>query len=119
MPKVRDEKTGRFTFGGRNPGARYTTNPIYCTGKQIVRRCTNPDEVSFQYYGGAGVTLHEPWLNYERFRHDVLELLGPLREQRRRLRKRMLLGKGAQVCRQAEQKMLQPFNICEAWTAES
>jgi hypothetical protein len=77
MPQVRDERTGRFTFGGRNPSARYTTNALYCTWKELVRRCINPKCGTWDYYGGRGITLHEPWLQFDLFASDIVAPLGP------------------------------------------
>lgn len=47
----------------------------------IIRRCTNPTHVAYQYYGGRGIRVHEEWLDctgpeskgFDKF----LECLGP------------------------------------------
>lgn len=32
--------------------------------KMMTRRCYNPTHTSYEYYGGQGVTVHEPWRDY-------------------------------------------------------
>jgi hypothetical protein len=40
----------------------------------MVRRCTNPKHDSYPSYGGAGVTIYQPWLeSFDAFLADVGE----------------------------------------------
>ena len=37
-------------------------HPLYATWKGMVRRCTDPTEVSYRWYGARGITVFEGWI---------------------------------------------------------
>lgn len=53
-------KTAGRTHGlhGRGP---------YSAWHSMKQRCLNPNAVSYVHYGGRGITIHEPWLDYRPF----------------------------------------------------
>ena len=36
-----------------------------------INRCTNPNAVGFEYWGGRGINVHEGWLKFEGFLADM------------------------------------------------
>jgi hypothetical protein len=51
---------------------RYRVTPEYKTWCGIIRRCENPNEISYPRYGGIGVTICEEWRNsFAAFLRDV------------------------------------------------
>ncbi len=45
--------------------------PEYLVWRGIVRRCTEPANKVYADYGGRGIRIHEPWLDYATFLRDV------------------------------------------------
>lgn len=43
----------------------------YRTWKHMRQRCTNPENRSYSYYGGRGITVCERWESYENFLSDM------------------------------------------------
>lgn len=43
----------------------------YTTWWNMVRRCTNPHNKDYGYYGGRGITVCQEWLLYANFRKDM------------------------------------------------
>lgn len=37
----------------------------------MVKRCTNPNNKKFHYYGGRGIKVSESWLSFENFYNDM------------------------------------------------
>jgi len=48
----------------------------YNTWRNIIRRCTNPKDHNYKYYGAAGVTVCKEWLDYLTFAKDMGEPTG-------------------------------------------
>lgn len=38
---------------------------------EMKKRCTNPSQKTFSYYGGRGITFCERWKSFENFLHDL------------------------------------------------
>jgi hypothetical protein len=49
----------------------------YLLWKAMRARCRNPRYASFKCYGGRGISVHEPWRDFEVFHADLLRLIGP------------------------------------------
>lgn len=48
------------------------TNDItYTSWRAMVSRCNNPNDKSYKYYGGAGVSVIPKWLNFSEFLSDM------------------------------------------------
>jgi hypothetical protein len=45
--------------------------PEFLAWRNMVYRCTDPYHRCYPKYGGAGVRVHEPWLEYTAFRRDM------------------------------------------------
>lgn len=39
--------------------------------RKMLGRCTDPRNKDFARYGGRGITVHDPWLSFERFLADM------------------------------------------------
>lgn len=39
--------------------------------RSMIRRCTNPSDKSYEYYGGRGITVCTEWLDYTAFILDM------------------------------------------------
>lgn len=50
---------------------------LYRLWRRIRTKCYKPSYKDYRYYGGRGITLHEPWHEFARFRDDLDRLLGP------------------------------------------
>lgn len=49
---------------------------LYQTWKGIMARCYNKNNPSYKRYGAAGVTVSEPWKNFEIFKYDATHIPG-------------------------------------------
>lgn len=45
--------------------------PIYRSWSAMKQRCFNPKNSKYSYYGGAGITVCERWLNFQNFLDDM------------------------------------------------
>ena len=43
---------------------------IWC---DVKRRCNNPKNTAYKYYGAKGIKISERWLKFENFKYDMLE----------------------------------------------
>jgi hypothetical protein len=43
----------------------------------MIKRCSNPNEPLYKYYGARGIIVCERWLTFENFRDDMLEGYAP------------------------------------------
>ena len=46
---------------------------FYMHWKLIKRRCLNKNSLDFIRYGGKGIQIHPPWLDFMNFKNDLLE----------------------------------------------
>ncbi len=49
----------------------------YRLWRAIRTKCYKTFRRDYRYYGGRGITMHEPWHEFPRFRDDLDRLLGP------------------------------------------
>ena len=47
-------------------------HPLLGRWKQIIQRCTNPNNKNYNTYGGAGITVCDRWLMFDNFVTDML-----------------------------------------------
>lgn len=69
---LRREATSRI-----NVKHRMSTHPVYQAWSRIRGRCFNPNADDFCHYGGRGITVAPEWLEFERFRDDMLPTWKP------------------------------------------
>lgn len=50
-----------------------TCSPIYKSWEGMKSRCTNPRHTAYKDYGGRGIRVCEPWMNFENFFADMGE----------------------------------------------
>ncbi len=55
---------------GHNSSGKSTTYYTWCGMKE---RCSNPNSVSYKYYGAKGVTYHDDWEDFNNFLRDMGE----------------------------------------------
>jgi len=58
----------RLKHGGSIRGARES---LYTIWANMHRRCENPNDAAYGYYGGRGIYVCERWKDYANFRQDV------------------------------------------------
>ena len=58
----------------RVPTSRH---PLYDTWYGMRRRCLDPRDARYKRYGGRGIGVCGPWLDFASFRDDIEHLLGP------------------------------------------
>lgn len=52
----------------------WTKTPTYKTWANMLSRCRNPKAANYKYYGGRGITVHEPWVeSFDNFVKDMGE----------------------------------------------
>ena len=58
----------------RNREAR----PLFDIWRGIVRRCYDPEDPAYRWYGERGVSMHDEWrFDYSAFEAGVLDVIGP------------------------------------------
>lgn len=55
----------------RNTTHGYSKHPLYGIWRQMVRRCTNPKDKAYRYYGGRGIQVFGEWMNFNSFINDM------------------------------------------------
>lgn len=46
-------------------------HPIYSAWNAMIRRCNNPKNPAYRYYGGRGIRVCLEWLKFENFLRDM------------------------------------------------
>ena len=49
---------------------------LYIVWRAMKQRCLDPNGIGWKYYGGRGVTIHEPWLGFVNFRDWIIANIG-------------------------------------------
>lgn len=62
------ERSTKHGFAGKRG-----RNPTYNIWATMIARCHNPNNKSYPNYGGCGITVYEPWHNFENFLADMGE----------------------------------------------
>ena len=68
---MRKDKKYRHPWGERVDGYLVTEHPLYSTWAGMWERCTEPTSVSWNRYGGRGITVCDRWLRFENFAIDM------------------------------------------------
>ena len=63
---LRESTTHGHTINGKR-------SRTYICWQQMLSRCRNPNDTSFSYYGGRGITVCELWFSFENFLADIGE----------------------------------------------
>lgn len=48
--------------------------PIFGVWKNMLQRCTNPNNAGYKNYGGRGISVCKRWMNFESFYADMGEI---------------------------------------------
>lgn len=67
-PKVMKDGRGKHLY--KHGFARTPTHIIWC---KIHERCTNPNAINYERYGGRGITICKRWRIFENFLADIGE----------------------------------------------
>lgn len=62
-------KTGNTKSCGCSSGR--SNKPGWVIWRGILRRCLNPSDERYSYYGGRGISIHPRWLEFDNFIKDV------------------------------------------------
>lgn len=65
--------TNRTHGHSANPSNGAKASPTYSSWQAMLKRCRNPNEPSWQFYGKLGVTVCERWNLFENFLADMGE----------------------------------------------
>lgn len=52
---------------------RKNKSRIYIIWESMIQRCTNPNRISYDNYGGRGISVCDKWKNFENFLLDIGE----------------------------------------------
>ena len=63
-----DWALARVSHGGYLGGKERPEHYIWRT---MIARCTNPNQIAYQYYGARGIKVCKRWLKYENFLADM------------------------------------------------
>lgn len=63
----------RTTHGHTRRTAKSRRSPTYSSWANMLQRCTNPKDATYEYYGGRGITVCERWRVFEHFLEDMGE----------------------------------------------
>ena len=47
--------------------------PTYMSWANMKQRCLNVNSINFKYYGGRGIKIYIPWLDFKKFLADLGE----------------------------------------------
>jgi hypothetical protein len=63
--------------GAFNRSHGLSRHPLYQTWSDIRRRCLNPTNWAYPYYGGRGITIDPSWATFPQFLEDMGERPSP------------------------------------------
>lgn len=46
-------------------------SPTYTSWDSMIQRCTNPKSPGYEYYGGRGIKIFPPWMDFMKFHADM------------------------------------------------
>ncbi len=52
---------------------RIKTTVIYAAWRNMIQRCTNPNNPRYKYYGGREIKVCKRWMKFENFLEDMLD----------------------------------------------
>lgn len=50
---------------------RKKAHPMYSRWREMIRRCESPKSVHYKYYGARGITVSDPWQDFDVFVADM------------------------------------------------
>jgi hypothetical protein len=69
---VRDVNRKRLTTHGQTGGYKGPPTRAYRAWRDMIDRCTNPNNTAYANYGGRGITIEDPrWFQFENFFADM------------------------------------------------
>lgn len=68
--QVQQQKFGSITHGHSCGGA---LTPTYAAWNNMIARCTNPKDQSYEHYGARGISVCQYWMKFENFLQDMGE----------------------------------------------
>lgn len=68
---AKEKTTKRSTKHGHKMGGQ--TSQVYQSWVNMTQRCTNPNNNTYQHYGGRGITICQRWKNFPNFLEDMGE----------------------------------------------
>ena len=54
-----------------------SSHPLFAVWHQMIRRCENPDDIGFAYYGARGIRVCDAWRSFENFFADMVDGYAP------------------------------------------
>lgn len=52
-------------------GFKVREHPLYTTWANMLARCTNPNNIGYENYGGRGISVDRHWHHFENFANDM------------------------------------------------
>lgn len=52
-------------------------HPLYWRWQQMLRRCNNPNNKDYIYYGARGIKVCKRWMDFSNFMEDILPIYSP------------------------------------------
>ena len=69
---VSDIQKARFKYYQSSKVIKETkVDPLYSTWRNMIDRCTNPENKHYKNYGGRGISVCNEWLNFNVFAADM------------------------------------------------
>jgi len=68
--QVQQQQLGSFKHGHTCGGVISST---YTAWNNMIARCTNPNDSSYEYYGARGISVCQRWMKFENFLQDMGE----------------------------------------------
>jgi hypothetical protein len=74
---LKDEAFKRCQAIGVAMSSGHSKHPLYQTWRGIIARTSDPQHTHYAWYGGRGITVHEPWRDPKTFYADIAASIGP------------------------------------------